>query len=700
VSSVGLGSGVGKHRVIAWGNQSQGFGVHASAASVGDLGIASSEMPHLGLAVTLAQSVVLPVANATQGHLAENIYNLGVANAIQGHTVAAPGQTQLQILVVVSDEQGHTATPNILVKNLVGVGAEMPHEATPDTLAKNVLMANAILGHEGTALQMTLTVDSATMGHNGLAVEFPVGGAANLTVVAGTMPHDGLGVEGFSPTQLADLKLWLAPESGVVVSATNFIEQWNDKSGLGNHAVQPISANMPRHVSALADLNSHNAVRFNNPVGAMRLYATNAGAVSAVAASGLSQTSGVIVFESSAPTLGQVLYQAGLASANTDFRRLSLNAGRYRIQEAIVGVASAADTSVSAKATPVVFRWSWASGRVHAWENGAAALTDAVVSAGSNAAIGATPHISLGSDPGGGNIFFGHVAEVIVASTVWSSSQGRELDKLLGAKYGIDILWAQPVQMANAELGHTVAAPELFSPDSQQDLYFWYAPESGVTVSGARVEQWNDKSGRGNHMTQAVSAAMPVRTSAVVNNHNVLRFNGLTAYLANYGADVATLHLLDHPFAIAVVAARTSAPIASSNVLVGIGTTASTTEFSLIEIQSRQWRLRRNDGAAQTDDLVSANGGFHVHLLNVLGTAYQYFQDGVAVCAAGTMDMADFVSANVLSLGALVRSTNETGVAFLDGDVAELLVYATAMTSSHGRELNKLLGAKYGITIT
>jgi hypothetical protein len=436
VSSVGLGSGVGKHRVIAWGNQSQGFGVHASAASVGDLGIASSEMPHLGLAVTLAQSVVLPVANATQGHLAENIYNLGVANAIQGHTVAAPGQTQLQILVVVSDEQGHTATPNILVKNLVGVGAEMPHEATPDTLVKNVLMANAILGHEGTALQMTLTVDSATMGHNGLAVEFPVGGAANLTVVAGTMPHDGLGVEGFSPTQLADLQLWLSPESGYVVSGA-VVEQWNDKSGLDNHATNPVCASMPYMVSAAPGMNNYNTVRFSTVAPGKKMYANNAAAVCAMASSALSSWSTAIVTQTSATGLTQHLLQLGAASGTSQIRQVQVIGNHYSIRE--LAVASTTMSTGSAKLTPVVLRWTIHSARASLWENGVVVTADGKLSATSNFAIGAAPQIIFGVRGDDVQPYSGHITEVIMAATAWSSSQGRELDKLLGAKYGITI---------------------------------------------------------------------------------------------------------------------------------------------------------------------------------------------------------------------------------------------------------------------
>jgi hypothetical protein len=433
VSSVGLGSGVGKHRVIAWGNQSQGFGVHASAASVGDLGIASAEMPHLGLAVTLAQSVVLPVANATQGHLAENIYDLGVANATLGHTVAAPTQTQLQILVVVSDELGHEATPNILIKNLVGVNAEMPHEATPDTLVKNVLQANATMGHEGTALQMTLTVDSATMGHNGLAVEFPTGGAANLTVVAGTMPHEGLGVEGFSPTQLEDLKLWLAPESGVTVSGA-LVTQWNDKSPIANHMIQVSASVMPSHTSAVA--NGHNVVQFISLDRRYLISTVTAGA-SAYTTSSKSNRAGSVVVRASAIGSTQTIFRAGRAGGNQHFQNLQIvSPGNFRYDSTTTTARVVTFGSVSVT-LPHVVRWDIVSARASFWIDGVLVTAGHSVCASNefNNAI----HFTIGARADNLTGLAGWISEIIVAATAWSSSQGRELDKLLGAKYGITI---------------------------------------------------------------------------------------------------------------------------------------------------------------------------------------------------------------------------------------------------------------------
>jgi hypothetical protein len=434
VGSVAYGSGVGKDRVIRWDLRSQAFGVHASAASFNDLSMASPIMGHLGLGVAMVQAQVITPVGASMGHLAENIYNMGVANATHGHTVAAPAQTSLQQLVVVAADQGHTATPNVMSKVLLGANADMGHEATPDTLAKVVLAANATQGHTATPVPIGLTVVNATMGHNGLAVEFPTGGAANLTVVAGTMPHDGQGVEGFSPTQLPDLQLWLAPESGVDVSGDRVL-QWNDKSVNQIHIVQASVSSAPIHVSG--QLNGHNVVRFHsNNLAFMQVCA--ASQVSAVFASALSPFVGVMVLGSSTPAVQSSLLMR-VDTGGSQLRTVvtsGLNQS-YSFRET-VGATTSAVTVVSAFSTAAhVFRWSWTSGNVAAWQNGAQILATAKVSAGSNTTFGSAARFLIGR--AGASQYIGDIAEVIVASTAWSSSQGRELDKLLGAKYGIAI---------------------------------------------------------------------------------------------------------------------------------------------------------------------------------------------------------------------------------------------------------------------
>lgn len=209
-----LGSGLGRQRVIAWDLRGESFGVHASAASLEDIRLAVAEMGHNGLSISIVQQTIFNIVGATQGHLAENIYSLGIANAALGHTVVAPGQTGLHLLNITGVSQGETATPIILVKNLPAANASQGETSDPIVLVKNLPAAVATQGHQGTALQITLTVGSPTMGVNGLAVAFPAGGAASLTVVAATQP-----MQGYAPMFAGwDIGCWeLQPNANLAV---------------------------------------------------------------------------------------------------------------------------------------------------------------------------------------------------------------------------------------------------------------------------------------------------------------------------------------------------------------------------------------------------------------------------------------------------------------------------------------------------
>jgi hypothetical protein len=706
VGSVAYGSGVGKERVIRWDLRSQAFGVHASAASFNDLSMASAEMGHLGLGVGIVQAQLVTPVNALMGHLAENIYNMGVANATQGHTVAAPGQTQLQVLPVVAADQGHTATPVVLVKNLPAANASMGHEATPDTLAKIVLAANATQGHTATPVPIGLTVVNVTMGHEGLAVGFGAA-AANLTVVAGTMPHTGQGVEGFSPTQLADLKLWLAPESDVTVSAGR-VEQWNDKSGLNNHAVQAASAAMPTIVSAFAPLGSFNIARFGLAGGGAtidrQMHATNVAAASAVAASGAGLFSFAAVVHISAGGGGRIWHAGVTAAVGSNNIRVRASAGTST--EFLLLNSDAATTAMSIgqnAGSSNIIRVRGSGGRFVGWLNGVATVT-ANASAGARA-IGATAEMLIGNDGGLTDDFRGYIAEIIVASTVWSSSQGRELDKLLGAKYGIDILWAQPVRMANAEMGHTVAAPEIFSPDSLADLKLWLAPESGVVVSGNRVEQWNDKSGLANHATNSVSASMPYAISALadLNGHNAVRFAstdvGRKLFATNAGAvsAVAASGLSKYSGAIVVEASSIGA---SMRVLqVGITSAVNSSIRIVAYTAAGKYAITEAVGATTTAQALGSSKLTPVVLRWSWSSGNAaVWENGVQVLTTAKMSAGSNNAIGATPMMIIGAAGNDT--ALMQGHVAEVIVGSTAWSSAQGRELDKLLGAKYGIAIT
>ncbi len=68
------------------------------------------------------------------------------------------------------------------------------------------------------------------------------------------------GAGGFLPSDFPYIKTWQEPD-GLLYNGSNFIHQWTDISGNGNHLLQATETNKPLRVAGL--LNGYDGVRFN-----------------------------------------------------------------------------------------------------------------------------------------------------------------------------------------------------------------------------------------------------------------------------------------------------------------------------------------------------------------------------------------------------------------------------------------------------
>jgi len=71
------------------------------------------------------------------------------------------------------------------------------------------------------------------------------------------------------------------------------------------------------------------------------------------------------------------------------------------------------------------------------------------------------------------------------------------------------------------------AARRLWTPDEIEcDMWFDAADEDSITESGGAVSQWDDKSGKANHLTQGTEADKPTSGTRTLNGLNVIDFDG------------------------------------------------------------------------------------------------------------------------------------------------------------------------------
>lgn len=66
----------------------------------------------------------------------------------------------------------------------------------------------------------------------------------------------------WQPTDIAGCQLWLKADAGITKDGSNYVSQWADQSGNGNHAVQATGSAQPLWVDN--QLNGKPILRFNN----------------------------------------------------------------------------------------------------------------------------------------------------------------------------------------------------------------------------------------------------------------------------------------------------------------------------------------------------------------------------------------------------------------------------------------------------
>lgn len=87
--------------------------------------------------------------------------------------------------------------------------------------------------------------------------------------------------------------------------------------------------------------------------------------------------------------------------------------------------------------------------------------------------------------------------------------------------------WAPEIGWRTSKRRGAAAA---WTPASLPNLKLWAESDQGTTVATG-VSQWNDLSGNGNHLVQAVGAKQPALTAAAINGLPALTFDGVDDFM-------------------------------------------------------------------------------------------------------------------------------------------------------------------------
>jgi hypothetical protein len=233
------------------------------------------------------------------------------------------------------------------------------------------------------------------------------------------------------------------------------------------------------------------------------------------------------------------------------------------------------------------------------------------------------------------------------------------------------------------------------NPTAIPDLGLWLKADAGVTLVGGAVDAWADQSGNGRNFSAPGATNRPAY-SGTLNGLPVLTFDGTDDYLLG---NPATLDVAQNVGGLTIIAVAKYAPSTAQG-LVSISTGLSAdTARSAIGVSSTQWSLsgRRLDG----NSFASISGGST--------NANPIVQSGVFRYSAGTAGVfvnsesqndAAFQTAGATSNTASLRFAIGVVVnisSFLQGDLAELIVYRRAITPNERASVESYLRQKWGI---
>jgi hypothetical protein len=213
----------------------------------------------------------------------------------------------------------------------------------------------------------------------------------------------------------------------------------------------------------------------------------------------------------------------------------------------------------------------------------------------------------------------------------------------------------------------------------------WLNAGAIAGADGDAIGTWPDSSGNGRNATQATAGAKPTLKTGIVNNQPVVRFDG-GDYL-----DIASI-AIDQPlsiFLVAVTRGNSAIPPltdyffdrtgAIGRVLVGRNLSGS---------NGNEYGLHAGTTLSFEDAAIDDAWSVWTH---VVSGASSLIRTNGATRASG--------DAGSNNLSALRFGTDYSVMYGLVGDIAEIIIYASALSDANRQAVERYLGAKYNISV-
>ena len=246
----------------------------------------------------------------------------------------------------------------------------------------------------------------------------------------------------------------------------------------------------------------------------------------------------------------------------------------------------------------------------------------------------------------------------------------------------------------SAPVAITVTSTVQIALPAAANLKLWLSADKGVTATGGSVSAWDDQSGNLNNAAQSDTTAQPQLVDNAVNNKPVIRFDGDNDYLSvsnspsvAIAGDITTFFVVnfDDFDTFRAVWAKTASNLPAANDWYALPNTGIP-------------RAYRGNGAAANgfvDGTTALTAGAYLIVgWDTAGTTLHHYLNGepngegqitAALADAGTP---------------LLIGTRGDLFTKMKGDIAEIVIYNTALSDADRGKVVDYLGSKYALPVS
>ncbi|MEQ8904128.1 T9SS type A sorting domain-containing protein [Ekhidna sp.] len=250
---------------------------------------------------------------------------------------------------------------------------------------------------------------------------------------------------------------------------------------------------------------------------------------------------------------------------------------------------------------------------------------------------------------------------------------------------GDDIVTFEDVTIADGDFFTLATQPEVGPGDLPTNLVLWLDPDKGIASSGTNVTDWADQSNSGLNATQTTSTDQPIYKANALNGHAALEFDGANTFLTmgdvlDYvpGTDAITVFVMFKSLETGTFIARA-------------GATAGNRQYQFFTTGGNYSQII---GGTQTTGAATVNDDTWRIMSSVVSTTdVNSFLDGTSDITAGA------IGTNSETTNVTIGARTDGGGFLYEGDLAEILMFDTDLTSSQRRDVETYLALKYAMTL-